>query len=270
MSGDGHSVDGHPPTYLDRIVPAVRRRLEERKRIRPQSQLEAQAGPAGRPSFSAAIGAPGVSLIAEVKRASPSKGPIRPQLEVDDVVRGYQRAGARALSVLTEEDYFLGGLPDLAEAVAASSLPVLRKDFILDEYQIHEARIYGASAVLLIVALLPQERLGSLVRTATACGLDVLMEVHDREELERALEHDDVVIGVNNRDLRTFEVSLDTTLSLRDAVPRDRRLVTESGIHGADDVARMRAAGIDAFLVGEAFMREPDPGQALRRMFFPA
>ncbi len=258
MSGNGHSSEGNPPTYLDRIVPAVRRRLEERRRIRPQSRLEAQAGPTGRPSFTAALRAPGISLIAEVKRASPSKGPIRPHLVVGDVVRGYQRAGARALSVLTEEDYFLGGLPDLSEAVTASSLPVLRKDFIVDEYQIHEARVYGASAVLLIVALLPQERLRSLVETATVCGLDVLMEVHDREELERALEHEDVVIGVNNRDLRTFQVSVETTVTLARLVPSHRLLVGESGIAGRADVERLAAFGVDGVLVGESLLRCED------------
>lgn len=251
-------------TYLDRIVVDVVRRLDERQSRRPLSHLCALPAPSARPSFAEAIKAPGMSLIAEVKRASPSKGPIRPDLEVAAVVAAYERAGARAVSVLTEQDHFHGGLADLEAAVAATSLPVLRKDFIVDEYQIEEARVAGASAVLLIAALLPDPRLGELVDSAARAGLDVLLEVHDSAELQRALMHPGVVIGINNRDLRTFEVRLDTTVDLARSVPPTRLLVSESGIGGRADVERLAAHGIDGVLVGESILRQDDVDQAVR------
>ncbi len=206
-------------TYLDRIVPSVLARLEERKRQVPLGELVTVGASGARSSLAEALRAPDVSLIAEVKRASPSKGPIRPGLEVGPLVRAYGAAGARAVSVLTEEEHFLGSPDDLRVAAAATRLPLLRKDFILDEYQIHEARAWGADAVLLIAALLPDETLGRLVRLATELGLDVLLEVHDRPEMIRALSLEEVIIGINNRDLRTFAVSLETTLDLAGLVP---------------------------------------------------
>ena len=215
-----------------------------------------------------AAGAPAV--IAEVKKASPSKGVIRPDFHPADIARSYEAGGAACLSVLTDIDFFQGADAYLQQARAACTLPVLRKDFTIDPYQVHEARALGADCILLIVAALSDDHLAELCGTAMLLGLDVLVEVHDIDELERAIQVPAPLLGVNNRSLRTFEVSLDTTLALRDAVPRDRRLVTESGIHAAADVAKMRDAGIDAFLVGEAFMREPDPGAALRRLFLPA
>jgi indole-3-glycerol phosphate synthase len=215
-----------------------------------------------------AAGAPAV--IAEVKKASPSKGVIRPVFHPAEIARSYAAGGAVCLSVLTDVDFFQGHDDFLRQARAACALPVLRKDFTIDPYQVHEARALGADCILLIVAALSDGRLAELAGTAMQLGLDVLVEVHDIDELERAIQVPAPLLGINNRSLRTFEVSLDTTLSLREAVPRDRRLVTESGVHGPDDVARLRGGGIEAFLVGEAFMREPDPGAALQRLFFPA
>ena len=220
-----------------------------------------------------AIGKPAV--IAEVKKASPSKGVIREHFEPAAIARSYEAGGAACLSVLTDIDFFQGADAYLQQARAACSLPVLRKDFTIDPYQIVEARVLGADCILLIVSALDDVQLSSLYRDAMAVGLDVLVEVHDADELSRALALPPIdgrlpLIGVNNRSLRTFEVSLATTLSLKYAVPPDRILVTESGIGTRDDVDWMLAAGVDVFLVGESFMREPDPGAALQRMFFPS
>ncbi len=216
------------------------------------------------------IGAGDAAVIAEVKKASPSKGVIRADFDPAAIARSYEAGGAACLSVLTDVDFFQGADDYLQQARAACALPVLRKDFTIAPYQVHEARALGADCILLIVAALSDGQLAELSGIAMQLDLDVLVEVHDINELERAIQVPAPLMGINNRSLRTFDVSLDTTLSLRDAVPRDRRLVTESGIHSAADVARMRDAGIDAFLVGEAFMREPDPGAALRRLFFDA
>ena len=189
------------------------------------------------------------------------------------IARSYEAGGAACLSVLTDVDFFQGADAYLQQARAACTLPVLRKDFTVDPYQVHEARVLGADCILLIVAALDDARLAQLCGLALELGMDVLVEVHDEQELERARPllggaGRAPLLGINNRSLRTFEVSLDTTLALRDAVPHGARLVTESGIFSRDDVARMRNAGVEAFLVGEAFMREPDPGAALHRLFF--
>jgi len=207
------------------------------------------------------------AVIAEIKKASPSKGVLRTDFRPADIATSYQRGGAACLSVLTDVDFFQGHDDFLGQARDACALPVLRKDFTIDEYQIFEARALGADAVLLIVAALDDAQLGGFSDLALGLGLDVLVEVHDAEELERALQTAAPLIGINNRDLRSFEVSLGTTLSLRAAVPVDRRLVTESGILVRADVDAMRAAGVQAFLVGEAFMRAEDPGTALRALF---
>jgi len=203
------------------------------------------------------------AVIAEIKRASPSQGVIRADYDPAAIARAYEVAGATCLSVLTDIDFFQGDDAHLQEARAACVLPVLRKDFIVDPYQVFEARALGADCILLIAAALGGAELEALAGQARAIGLDVLLEVHDAPELERALRIPDVMIGVNNRDLRTFEVSLDTTLELRQHVPGSQLLIAESGIRTRDDIARLRAAGVHAFLIGETFMRAADPGAAL-------
>lgn len=257
---------------LDTIIARKAEEIEARSRLHSLADLRARV--AGAPpvrGFAAAIeakiadGMPAV--IAEIKKASPSKGVIRPDFRPADIARSYATGGAACLSVLTDVDFFQGADAYLQQARNACALPVLRKDFTADAYQVYEARVLGADCILLIVAALEDARLADFSALAMELGMDVLVEVHDIDELERALQVPASLLGINNRNLRTFEVSLETTLSLREAVPRDRRLVTESGIVGPADVARMRNAGIDAFLVGEAFMRADDPGAALRRLF---
>jgi indole-3-glycerol phosphate synthase len=210
------------------------------------------------------------AVIAEVKKASPSRGVIRSDFHPADIARSYAAGGAACLSVLTDMDFFQGADAYLREARDACALPVLRKDFTIDAYQIHEARALGADCILLIVAALDDAALAEFSALAHKLGMDVLIEAHDAQELERALATPARLIGINNRDLRTFETSLDITLALRDRVPADRLLITESGIHTRADVARMRAASVNAFLVGEAFMRADDPGAELQALFVDA
>lgn len=210
------------------------------------------------------------AVIAEVKKASPSKGVIRPDFRPADIAVSYEFGGAACLSVLTDQDFFQGADDYLKQARDACTLPVLRKDFTVDPYQVYEARVLGADCILLIVAALDDGQLVDLSGLAMELGMDVLVEVHDIDELERALQVPVPLVGINNRNLRTFEVSLQTTLEMKDAVPKDRLLVTESGILVPEDVATMRAAGVDAFLVGETFMRAEEPGEALRQLFFAA
>ncbi|HET6435834.1 MAG TPA: indole-3-glycerol phosphate synthase TrpC, partial [Xanthomonadaceae bacterium] len=254
-----------------------REEVAERRARVPDAEVAARAAAAPAPrgfawalAAQAAAGRPAV--IAEIKKASPSKGVIRADFDPPAIARAYAAAGAACLSVLTDVDFFQGSDAFLREARAACVLPVLRKDFVVDAYQVHEARALGADCVLLIVAALDDARLHAFAALALDLGMDVLVEAHDGDELERALAIPDrdgrVLPGVNNRDLRTFQVSLGTTLALQARVPAGRRLVSESGILAPADVGRLRAAGVDAFLVGEAFMREPDPGAALQRLFF--
>jgi indole-3-glycerol phosphate synthase len=226
----------------------------------------AEAAPAPRPFEAALRAGPNVGLIAEIKRRSPSAGPIRPELAVAEVARAYAAAGAAALSVLTDREYFGGSLEDLAAAREAVALPILRKDFVVDEAQIWEARAAGADAVLLIVRILDDARLRELHALARGLGLGVLVEVHDRAELERALAAGARVVGVNNRDLDTFRTDLDVTLSLSGSLPAADVLVAESGIRGPEDVDRLAAAGVDAVLVGESLMRSPDVEAAARAL----
>lgn len=209
------------------------------------------------------------AVIAEIKKASPSQGVIRADFHPDAIARSYEAGGAACLSVLTDVDFFHGADADLFAARAACALPVLRKDFVIDPWQVLEARTLGADCILLIAAALNDEQLRDLLALADELGLDALVEVHDEAELERALASQAHLIGINNRDLRSFQVSLQTTLRLKDKVPAGRLLVTESGIHTAADVAMLRAAGVHAFLVGERFMRAPDPGVELARLFGP-
>lgn len=210
------------------------------------------------------------AVIAEVKKASPSKGVIRPGFVPAEIARSYEAGGATCLSVLTDIDFFQGSDVYLQEARAACSLPVIRKDFMIDPYQIVEARALGADCVLLIVANLADGQMAELAAVAREQGLDVLVEVHNGEELERALRLDTPLVGINNRNLHTFEVSLQTTLELKTRVPADRLVITESGILSRADVELMQANEVHGFLVGEAFMRAEDPGAELRRLFFPA
>ena len=207
------------------------------------------------------------AVIAEVKKASPSKGVLREHFAPAEIAARYAAGGAAALSVLTDERFFQGSAAFLQQARAACALPVLRKDFMIDEYQVVEARALGADCILLIAACLDDAQMTGLEAIAVALGLDVLVEVHDGDELERALRLKTPLLGINNRNLRSFEVSLQTTLDLLPQVPADRLLVTESGILARADVQRMRDAGVHAFLVGEAFMRAPDPGAALAGLF---
>ena len=209
------------------------------------------------------------AVIAEIKKASPSKGVLRADFIPADIAQSYAEHGAACLSVLTDVQFFQGCNDYLKQARASCHLPVLRKDFVVDAYQVYQSRVCGADCILLIAACLDDAQLAEFEAIARGLDMAVLVEVHDRPELQRALKLKTLLLGVNNRNLKTFEVSLDTTLGLLGDVPGDRLLVCESGIHTRDDVLRMAAAGVNAFLVGEAFMRAPDPGQALASLFGP-
>ena len=257
---------------LERILARKAEEVRTRAARLPQAELAARcADLPGTRGFADALAARAdaglPAVIAEVKKASPSKGVIRPDFDPAAIARSYAAGGATCLSVLTDEAFFQGSDADLRQARAACALPVLRKDFVIDPWQVYEARALGADCILLIVAALADARLLELTLLASELDLDVLAEVHDGVELERALDLPVRLIGVNNRNLRTFQTALDNTLALRDRVPADRLLVSESGIHTPADVARLRAAGVHAFLVGEAFMRAADPGAELARLF---
>ena len=206
-------------------------------------------------------------VIAEIKKASPSKGLLRDPFEPADIAQSYESAGAACLSVLTDVDFFQGSVDYLKQARASCNLPVLRKDFIVDPYQVYESRAMGADCILLIAACLDDAQMAEFERLAIGLGMNVLVEVHDEKEMERALKLRTPLFGVNNRNLKTFEVDLNTTIRLKEMAPKDKLLVTESGISTPEDVAHMREGGIGAFLVGEAFMRVPDPGEGIRHLF---
>lgn len=257
---------------LERILATKAKEIAAAKALRPYIRLRADAERAPPPrdfvgALRAKIAAGRPAVIAEIKKASPSKGVLRPIFDPPAIARRYEAGGAACLSVLTDREYFQGDPEHLSAARAACSLPALRKDFTVDEYQIAEGRMLGADCVLLIIAALDDVRLGELSAAAVAMGMAVLAEVHDAAELDRALELGTPLIGINNRNLRTFDVALETTLDLLPRIPPDRMVVTESGITAPTDVARLRAHGVNAFLVGEAFMRAADPGAALRALF---
>ena len=263
MTPDPHRP---PATILDRIVATKRAEVDAARRAVPECELEELVSNSNlRPAldFAAALRRPGVQVIAEVKKASPSAGVIRPDFDPVAIARTYERHGAAAVSVLTDEQYFQGRLAHLTAVRAAVACPLLCKDFILDRYQLLQARLAGADAALLIAEILPGDRLAVLQRQATGLGLHTLVELHDADQLPRVLDCGAAVIGINNRDLRTFTTRLEHTLELLPRIPADRVVVSESGIRSADDLRRLGAAGARAVLVGESLMRAPDIGAAL-------
>ena len=260
------------PDILEKILAVKREEVAAAKQQRSLAATRGDAEKADKPrdflgALRAKIAAGLPAVIAEVKKASPSKGVLRADFDAAAIARSYARQGAACLSVLTDVQFFQGHRDYLKQARDASALPVLRKDFIVDPYQIYESRAMGADCILLIVAALHQDEMVELERIALGLGMAVLVEVHDAHELERASGLQTPLFGINNRNLRTFETRLETTLSLLEHIPRERLVVTESGILAPADVERMRAAGVEAFLVGEAFMRAPDPGEALAKLF---
>jgi indole-3-glycerol phosphate synthase len=257
---------------LQKILAAKREELRAAQAQRSREEVEAAARAAPRPrdfvgALRSKVAAGRPAVIAEVKKASPSKGVLREDFDPASIAASYERAGAACLSVLTDRTFFQGSADSLVAARNACSLPVLRKEFIVDDYQVAESRALGADAILLIVSALDDDRMHALERAAIGHGLAVLVEVHDARELDRALKLATPLIGINNRNLRDFSVSLQTTISLLPSIPADRLVVTESGIVAQRDVAQMRRHDVHAFLVGEAFMRAPDPGKALSALF---
>ena len=248
-------------SILERIVAAKRAEIAAAKR-----PIDVTSAPPLR-DFIGALRAKRPAVIAEIKRASPSKGVLREDFDPASIARSYEKAGAACMSVLTDREFFQGAPEHLVAARAACNLPALRKDFIIDPFQVHEARALGADCILLIVACLEDAELAELEALAHRLGMAVLVEVHDADELERALKLNTPLLGINNRNLRTFETRLETTLALLPRIPQGRIVVTESGILAPADVARMRAGGVHTFLVGEAFMRARDPGAALKALF---
>ena len=263
------------PTVLENILARKVQEVAERSARVSMAELESLAKAADAPrGFASALIAQAKSkqpaVIAEIKKASPSKGVIREHFVPADIARSYEKGGATCLSVLTDIDYFQGADAYLQQARAACKLPVIRKDFMIDPYQIVEARALGADCVLLIVSALDDVKMAELASVAKGVGLDVLVEVHDGDELERALKTlDTPLVGINNRNLHTFDVSLEITLDLLPRIPRDRLVITESGILNRADVELMEISDVYAFLVGEAFMRAESPGTELQRLFFP-
>jgi indole-3-glycerol phosphate synthase len=255
-------------TILERILEVKRDEIAAAAKHTPMATLEARARSCAAPrDFVGALRRRTPAVIAEIKKASPSRGVLREQFDPAAIARSYAQAGAACLSVLTDQQFFKGAAEHLVAAREACSLPVLRKDFVVEPYQVYESRALGADCILLIAACLSPEEMRELERLAHELRMAVLVEVHDAVELDAALTLRTPLIGVNNRNLKTFETRLETTLDLLSRVPQERLLVTESGILARDDVARLRDAGVRAFLVGEAFMRSPDPGAALAHLF---
>ena len=259
-------------TVLKNIISRKWEQVAERKQRCGMGQLQAMMNEQSAcrgfvRAIEARVGTGRAAVVAEIKKASPSKGVIREHFQPAEIAASYAQGGAACLSVLTDEEFFQGADAHLQQARAACSLPVLRKDFVVDPYQVLEARAIGADCILLIATALADAQFAELNAAAGELGLDVLIEVHDREDLERSLGFGHTLVGINNRDLHSFETSLDTTLDLLPHIPEQRLVVTESGIHSAADVALLRANRVHAFLVGEAFMRAADPGARLAEMF---
>ncbi len=266
------NIAANTPDVLKKIIARKFEEIAERSLVCSIAEQEQLAAVADLPrGFTQAmeqkIAAGNSAVIAEIKRASPSKGLLREDFRPADIARSYQKGGAACLSVLTDRDFFQGGEEFLKAARAACDLPVIRKDFIVDPYQVAEARAIGADAILLIVAALEDGRMADLHAQALSLGMDVLIEVHDGAELERALKLNNRLIGINNRNLRNFETTLDTTINLLDRIGDERLVVTESAIHTVNDVSLMRSHNVNAFLVGEAFMRADEPGDKLAELF---
>ena len=260
------------PDILRRILARKAEEIAERSGRLPLNELRRQveSAPTTRGflcAIQARLAGGNPAVIAEIKQASPSQGMLRADFRPAEIARSYERHGATCLSVLTDVDFFQGRDAHLQEARAACRLPVLRKDFTVEEYQVYEARVLGADAVLLIAAALGDNRMPELAALAGELGMDVLVEVHDERELDRALRLSAPLIGINNRDLHTFHTTLETTLGLIKKIPPGRVVITESGIHAPEDVELLRAEGVNAFLVGEAFMRAEDPGIKLQELF---
>jgi indole-3-glycerol phosphate synthase len=251
-------------TILERILAVKRAEIAAAKDSRVE--IKARAAPPPR-DFVAALRAKQPAVIAEIKRASPSKGLLRLDFDPAAIAKSYEKGGAACMSVLTDKEFFQGAPEHLSAARAACALPALRKDFLIDPYQVFESRALGADCILLIAACLQESEMRELETLAHDLGMAVLVEAHDADELARALKLKTPLIGINNRNLRTFETRLETTLDLLPRIPRDRLVITESGILSKADVTRMRAAGVHAFLVGEAFMRASDPGSELKKLF---
>lgn len=263
----------NPPDILKKIIKRKDEEIAERTKNRPLEQLIKEAKIASPvrgfiDSIKKRINNNEAAVIAEIKKASPSKGVMRENFNPAEIAKSYQQGGASCLSILTDVDFFQGSDEYLRQARAACDLPVIRKDFIIDPYQVYEARAMGADCILLIVAVLDNLKLNQLYSLARALGMDVLIEVHDEEELLRSLPLDAELVGINNRNLRNFETSLNTTIDLLEQIPEGRIVVTESGIHTSDDVKIMRQHHVNAFLVGEAFMRVDNPGEELNKLFF--
>ncbi len=254
---------------LEQIVARKRERLDESKKLKPLATLRAETSPRRNDQahrFSAALQRDAINIIAEVKRRSPSKGVIRADFDPVSIARNYTDNGAAAISVLTEEDFFDGSLDHLRAVREITALPLLRKDFVFDEYQLYEALHAGADAILLIAAMLESAQLNDLMQTAEGLGLDALVEIHDRAEADQVLPYDVRLLGVNNRNLRTFVTTLETSVSLAAELPPSLTLISESGIRTRADIDRLREAGFKAFLIGEEFMRSADEGAALRSL----